>query len=40
MIDLTPEQEEALFPKYPDYFIVDGKVYKPTIARACRILQW
>ena len=32
MIDLTPEQEEALFPEEPDYFIVDGKVYKPTIA--------
>ena len=32
MIDLTPEQEEALFPEVPDYFIVDGKVYKPTIA--------
>lgn len=32
MIDLTPEQEEALFPEIPDYFIVDGKVYKPTIA--------
>ena len=31
MIDLTPEQEEALFPEVPDYFIVDGKVYKPTI---------
>lgn len=33
MIDLTPEQEEALFPEVPDYFIVDGKVYKPTIAK-------
>ena len=32
MIDLTPEQEEALFPEVPDYFIVDGKIYKPTIA--------
>lgn len=32
IIDLTPEQEEALFPEVPDYFIVDGKVYKPTIA--------
>lgn len=32
MIDLTPEQEEALFPEVPDYFIVDGKVYKPNIA--------
>lgn len=32
MIDLTPEQEEALFPEVPDYFIIDGKVYKPTIA--------
>lgn len=32
MIDLTPEQEDALFPEVPDYFIVDGKVYKPTIA--------
>lgn len=32
IIDLTPEQEEALFPKVPDYFIVDGKVYKPDIA--------
>lgn len=32
VIDLTPEQEEALFPEVPDYFIVDGKVYKPTIA--------
>ncbi len=32
MIDLTPEQEEALFPEVPDYFIVDGKVYKPTTA--------
>jgi hypothetical protein len=32
MIDLTPEQEEALFPEVPDYFTVDGKVYKPTIA--------
>lgn len=30
--DLTPEQEEALFPEVPDYFIIDGKVYKPTIA--------
>lgn len=32
MIDLTPEQEDALFPEVPDYFIIDGKVYKPTIA--------
>lgn len=32
MIDLTPEQEEALFPEVPDYFIIGGKVYKPTIA--------
>lgn len=32
MIDLTPEQEEALFPEVPNYFIIDGKVYKPTIA--------
>lgn len=32
MIDLTPEQEEALFPEVPDYFIVGGKVYKPNIA--------
>lgn len=32
MIDLTPEQEEALFPEVPDYFIIDGKVYKPNIA--------
>lgn len=32
MIDLTPEQEEALFPEVPNYFIIDGKVYKPNIA--------
>lgn len=32
MIDLTPEQEDALFPEVPDYFIIDGKVYKPIIA--------
>lgn len=32
MIDLIPEQEDALFPEVPDYFIIDGKVYKPTIA--------
>lgn len=32
VIDLTPEQEEALFPEVPDYFIIDGKVYKPNIA--------
>lgn len=30
-ITLTPEQKEALFPKVPDYFIVDGKAYKPEI---------
>ena len=32
MIDLTPEQEEALFPEVPDYFIIGYKVYEPTIA--------
>lgn len=32
VINLTPEQKEALFPEVPDYFIVDGKVYKPDIA--------
>lgn len=32
MIDLTPEQEEALFPEVPDYFIIDDTVYKPRIA--------
>lgn len=32
MIDLTPEQEEALFPEVPDYFIIGCKVYEPTIA--------
>lgn len=32
MIDLTPEQEEALFPEVPDYFIIGDKVYEPTIA--------
>lgn len=32
MIDLTPEQEEALFPEVPDYFVIDNKAYKPEIA--------
>lgn len=32
LIDLTPEQEEALFPEVPDYFIIENKVYKPSIA--------
>ena len=32
MIDLTPEQEEALFPEVPDDFIIGDKVYEPTIA--------
>lgn len=26
-IDLTPEQEEKLFPEIPDYAIIDNKVY-------------
>lgn len=30
-VTLTPEQKEALFPVVPDYFIVDGKAYKPEI---------
>lgn len=30
-VTLTLEQKEALFPKVPDYFIVDGKAYKPEI---------
>lgn len=30
-VTLTLEQKEALFPEVPDYFIVDGKAYKPEI---------
>lgn len=30
-VTLTLEQKEALFPKVPDYFIVDDKAYKPEI---------
>lgn len=30
-VTLTPEQKETLFPEVPDYFIVDGKAYKPEI---------
>ena len=31
-VNLTPEQKKVLFPKVPDYFIIDRKVYKPEIA--------
>lgn len=31
-INLTPEQKKVLFPIVPDYFIINGKVYKPDIA--------
>lgn len=31
-VKLTPEQKKVLFPKVPDYFIIDRKVYKPEIA--------
>lgn len=31
-VNLTPEQKKVLFPKIPDYFIIDRKVYKPEIA--------
>ena len=30
--NLTPEQKKVLFPIVPDYFIINGKVYKPDIA--------
>lgn len=30
-VGLTPEQKKVLFPTVPDYFIIDGKVYKPEI---------
>lgn len=31
-VNLTPEQKKVLFPIVPDYFIINGKVYKPDIA--------
>lgn len=31
LVDLTPEQKKVLFPKVPDYFIINDKVYKPEV---------
>ena len=36
-IDLTPEQEEKLFPEIPDYAIINDKVYT---LEECSHLEW
>lgn len=36
-INLTPEQEEKLFPEIPDYAIIDDKIYK---LEECSHLEW
>lgn len=36
-INLTPEQEEKIFPEIPDYAIIDNKVYS---LEKCSHLEW